>query len=226
MVKDRGRREIKTPARFAQADLIAHALNVGNKIDLDEPSTFEEACQREDKNLWLTAMEEEMQSLHKNQTWKLVDWPSNKKVIGCRWIFKKKPGIPGVEPPRYKARVVAKGFSQIEGVDYHEVFSPVVKHTSIRLLLAIVAMFNLELEQMDVKTAFLHGSLDEVIYMEQPPGFEQQGNSNKVCHLLKSLYGLKQSPRQWYRRFDDFMAMQGYSRSEFDSCVYFKRFEN
>ena len=127
-----------------------------------------------------------MQSLHKNQTWKLVDRPHNKKVIGCRWIFKKKPGIPRVEPPRYKARVVAKGFSHIEGVDYHEVFFPIVKHTSIILLLAIVAMLYLELERMDVKTAFLHGHLDEVIYMEHPPGFEQQGKENKVCHLLKS----------------------------------------
>ena len=172
LLRDRGRREIKTLARFAQADLIAHALNVGKKLDLNEPSTFEEACQREDKDLWLAAMKEEMQSLHKNQTWKLVDRPSNKKVIGCRWIFKKKPGIPGVEPPRYKARVVAKRFSQIKGVDYHEVFSPVVKHTSIRLLLAIVAMFDLELEQMDVKTAFLHGSLDEEIYIEQALGFK------------------------------------------------------
>ena len=102
--------------------------------------------------------------LHKNATWKLVEKPIGKKIIACRWIFRNKPGIPGVELARYKARVVAKGFSPIEGIDYHDIFSPVVKHSSIRLLLACTAIFGLELEQLDVKTAFLHGTLDEVIY--------------------------------------------------------------
>ena len=97
---------------------------------------------------------------------------------------------------RYKTRLVAKGYLQREGINFSKVFSPVVRHTSIRILLSIVAAQDLELEQMDVKTAFLHGQLDETIYMEQPPGFREPGSEGKVCLLQKSLYGLKQSPRQ------------------------------
>ena len=126
----------------------------------------------------------------------MVDKLQGKTIIGCKWIFKKKLGIPGIESARYKTRVVAKGFSQIEGVDYNEIFSPVVRHSLIRLLLACMAMYDLELQQLDVKIAFLHGNLEEVIYMEQALGFIDKGNENKVCLLLKSLYGLKQSPRQ------------------------------
>ena len=132
--------------------------------------------------------------------------------------------MPGVEVARYKAHLVAKGFSQREGIDFNEVFSPVVKHSSIRVLLAMVALFDLELEQLDVKTAFLHGELEEQIYMKQPEGFVVQGKEDHVCLLKKSLYGLKQSPRQWYKRFDSFMLGHGYSRSDYDSCVYHKKF--
>ena len=120
--------------------------------------------------------------------------------------------------PRYKARLVAKGFTQVKGIDYNEIFSTVVKHCSIRILMAIVNQFNLELEQMDVKTAFLHGDLEETIYMEQPEGFVE--DKSKVCLLKKSLYGLKQSPRQWYRRFDEFLLKTGFVKRGYDSCVY------
>ena len=110
-------------------------------------------------------MQEEMESLHKNQTWYLVKLPKGKKVVRCKWVFKKKEETLGVEEPRYKARLVTKGYSQIPGVDFTDVFSPVVKHSSIRALLGIMAMHDLELEQLDVKTAFLHGELEEDIYM-------------------------------------------------------------
>lgn len=110
-------------------------------------------------------MDEEMDSLKKNKIWFLSDLPEGKKAIGCRWIYKLKPGIPGIEKPRHKSRLVAKGYSQREGVDYQEIFSPVVKHVSIRLLLSIVVDKDLELEQLDVKTAFLHGTIDEDIYI-------------------------------------------------------------
>jgi len=110
--------------------------------------------------------------------------------------------------------------SQREGVDYNEIFSPVVRHTSIRVLLAMVAHQNLELEQLDVKTAFLHGELDEEIYMTQPEGFQCPGKEDYVCKLKKSLYGLKQSPRQWYKKFDNYMIELGYNRSPYDCCVY------
>lgn len=123
---------------------------------------------------------------------------------------------------KYKARLVAKGFTQKEGIDFTEVFSPVVKYKTIRIMLSLVAQFNLELEQMDVKTTFLHGELDETIYMEQPEGFEVQKEKDMVCLLKRSLYGLKQSPRQWYKRFDTFITQKGFQRSFYDACLYFK----
>lgn len=167
-------------------------------------------------------MKQEMESLHKNNTWELVVAPKKKKIVGCKWVYKRKEGTPDSGGPVYKARVVARGFTQVEGVDFHEVFSPAVKHSSIRVLLALVAMEDLELHQLDVKTAFLHGDLEEEIYMKQPEGFEVEGKEEHVCHLVKSLYGLKQSPRQWYRRFDSFMLAHEFTRSSYDSCVYYK----
>jgi len=149
--------------------------------------------------------------------------PKDQKVIGCKWVFKKKDGSPGVDAAHYKVRLVAKGFSPREGIHFNEVFSPVVKHSSIRLLLAIVALFDLELEQLDVKTAFLHGDLEEQIYMNQPKDFVVEGKEDHACLLKKSLYGLKQSPRQWYKKFNSFMIGHNYSRSNYDSCVYHKK---
>ncbi len=137
-----------------------------------EPSTYLEAIQSADSEKWVVAMNEEMESLYKNGTWTLVTPPKGKKIVGCKWVFKKKEGTSGFEDARFKTRLVAKGYSQVQGVDFNDVFSPVVKHSSIRVLLALVAMFDLELEQLDVKTAFLHGDLDEQIYMKQPEGFE------------------------------------------------------
>ena len=116
---------------------------------------------------------------------------------------------------------MARGFTQQEGIDFNEIFSPVVKHTSIRMLLAIVAYNNWELQQLDVKTAFLRGELEETILMSQPEGFTVPGSEGKVCRLKKSLYGLKQSSRQWYKRFDH-MIKSGFRRSLYDSCIYIK----
>ena len=164
-------------------------------------------------------MVEEMESLIKNKAWTLVDRPRNQIIVSCEWIFKTKEGILGVE----KVRLVARGFTQREGVDYNEIFLLVVKHSSIRMILALVADRNMELEQLDVKVTFLHGELEETVYMQQPEGFVK--DKNKVCLLRKSLYGLKQSPRQWYERFDEYMLHIGFTRSKFDSCVYI-RFEN
>ena len=123
---------------------------------------------------------------------------------------------------KFKARLVAKGFKQKEGADYTEIFSPVVS-TSIRVLLTIVTCEDLKLEQMDVTIAFLHGSLEEDLYMEQPKGFEAKGKIDLVCKLKKSLYGLKQSPRCWNKRFDDFINKIGFMRSLYDPCVYYKK---
>ncbi|PKA45690.1 Retrovirus-related Pol polyprotein from transposon TNT 1-94 [Apostasia shenzhenica] len=158
-----------------------------------------------------------MNSLQKNQNWELLALLKGKKTIGCKWVYKKKKTLSSREPEKYKTRLVAKGFSQKEGIDFNEIFSLVVKHCSIRTLLAMVAMWELELEQLDVKTTFLHDNLDEEIYMVQSEIFVQQESEKMVCKLKRSLYGLKQAPRQWYKRFDTFMITHSYIRSKFDS---------
>jgi hypothetical protein len=122
--------------------------------------------------------------------------------------------------------LVVKGYLQRHGIDYDEVFSPVVRHTSIRAVLALVTHQNLELEQLDVKTAFLHGNLEEEIFMVQLEGFKQPGTKNLVCRLKKSLYGLKESPKQWYKKFDSYMIQIGYTRCEYDCYVYVRIFED
>ena len=125
--------------------------------------------------------------------------------------------------PKYKARLVAKGYKQEYGIDFEEIFSPVVKLTTLRMMLGLVATQDLELVQMDVKTTFLHGDLDEEIYMQQPEGYAKSGKEHLVCKLCKSLYGLKQEPRQWYHKFDMFMQSQGFKHGTEDPCLYVKR---
>jgi hypothetical protein len=221
---DRPKRNIAPPTRLIQeCDIVDYALSCAEQVEHDiEPATYTEAIASVDKEKWVGAMQEEMQSLEKNGTWDVVHLPKQKKAVRCKWIFKRKEGLSPNEPPRFKARLVAKGFSQIPGVDYNDVFSPVVKHSSIRAFFGIVAMHDLELEQLDVKTAFLHGELEEDIYMDQPEGYVVPGKEDLVCKLKRSLYGLKQSPRQWYKRFDSFMLTHGFERSQYDSCVYIK----
>ncbi|KAL5759613.1 hypothetical protein ACOSQ2_018451 [Xanthoceras sorbifolium] len=140
-------------------------------------------------------MRDEMDSLMSNQTWELAELPPGKKALHNKWVFRIKEEHN--RNKRYKVRMVVKGFQQKEGIDYNEIFSPVVKLTTIRLVLKIVAAENLHLEQLDVKTAFLHIDLEEEIYIRQPEGFKEAGKENLVCRLKKSLYGLKQAPRQW-----------------------------
>ena len=152
----------------------------------------------------------------------MVDLPKGRKAIGNKWVLKIKRNADG-NIERYKARLVAKGYTQQEGIDYEETFSPVVRFTSIRLILAIVANMDLELHQMDVKTAFLNGELDEEIYMEQPVGFIKENEHEKVCRLLKSIYGLKQSSRQWYIRFHNTIISNDFTMIDEDHCVYTKR---
>jgi hypothetical protein len=139
----------------------------------------------------METMVEENESLSNNKTWELMELPKGKKPIGCKWVFKKKEVVSEKERERFKTRLVAKGYSQRDGIDYDEVFSPVVRYTSIRATLALVANQDLKLEQLDVKTAFLHGNLEEEIFIVQPEGFKQPGTENLVCRLKKSLYRLK-----------------------------------
>jgi hypothetical protein len=159
-------------------------LSCAEQVEHDaELGTYIEAIALVDKEKWLGAMQEEMQSLEKNGTWDVVRMPKQKKAVCCKWIFKRKEGLFPNEPPRFKARLVAKGFSQIPGVDYTVVFSPVMKHTSIRAFFSIVAMHDLELEQLDVKTPFLHGELEEEIYMDHPEGFVVPGKEGSCLQV-------------------------------------------
>ena len=175
LTRDRQRRVIKLPKRYGIADMVSYALAVAEEVIGEEPTNYKQAMSSKDKKKWLSAMNEEIISLKKNNTWILVKKPQDKKLVGCKWIYKIKEGTANGELPRHKARLVAKGFTQKHGVDFNEVFSPVVKYSSIRVLLAITAFNDLELDQMDVKTAFLHGSLEEEILMEQPEGFVEEG---------------------------------------------------
>lgn len=164
-------------------------------IDSDiEPRSYEEAVK--DKN-WIEAMNNELQALEDNKTWKIVDLPKGKRPIGCKWVYKIKHKADG-SVERYKARLVAKGYSQREGVDYQETFSPIVKMVTVRLVLSLAAQQNWMLHQMDVYNAFLQGDLNEEVFMTITQGLVRKGESkNKACKLNKSLYGLKQTSRQW-----------------------------
>lgn len=191
--------------------------------DGGEPECYEEAMESECKDQWVEAMKDELQSLHENHTFELVKLPKGKRALKNRWVYRLKQEEKS-SSPRYKARLVVKGYTQKKGVDFEEIFSPVVKMSSIRTILSLVACYDLEVEQMDVKTAFLHGDLEEELYMEQPEGFVAQGKEDYVCRLKKSLYGLKQAPRQWYKKFESVMGEQGYKKTTSDHCVFVKRF--
>ena len=140
----------------------------------------------------------EMESLHESHTYEPTQLSKGKKELWNKWVYKLKPGE-SRNPPRYKARIVMKGFQQKKGVDFDEIFTPIVKMTSIRTVLSIAANMNLEREKLDVKTTFLHGDVEEEIYMQQPEGFEEKGKENLVWPLRKSLYGLKQAPNNGTR---------------------------
>ena len=191
--------------------------------DEGEPEGYEEAMSDAHKKEWQSAMQDEMNSLHENHTYDLVKLPKGKRALKNKWVFKLKIGEVGT-PPRYKARIVVKGFQQRKGVDFDEIFSPVVKMSSIRVVLGLAASMDLEIEQLDVKTAFLHGDLKEEIYMEQPEGFKVKGSEKLVCRLRKSLYGLKQAPRQWYKKFESFMMDHAFHKTQADHCVFVKNY--
>jgi len=170
-------------------------------LESDEPKTYKTAVSSPDSKLWIDAMQSEMDSMYDNQVWDLVDLPEDVRPLQCKWIYKIKVGLDG-KPSVYKARLVAKGFTQIHGLHYDETFAPVAMLRSIRIILAIAAFHDYEVWQMDVKTAFLNGYLEEVVYMVQPEGYVDTKCPKKVCKLKRSSYGLKQAYRSWNHRFD------------------------
>nr|GEW56011.1 retrotransposon protein, putative, Ty1-copia subclass [Tanacetum cinerariifolium] len=189
LVQDREPRTTTKPLRFRdESNMAAYAFVAAEEEDTHKPLTYQEAVACGDNH------------------------PAGQKLVSCKWLFKIKEEIEGVQKPRYKARLVARGFTQRACIDYNEVFSLVVRHTSIRVILALTACKDYELEHLDIKTAFLHGNLEEVIYMKQPPGYEQ---GNKVCLLKKS---------HRYKRFDEYMLNNGFKRSSYDNCIYYRSY--
>lgn len=166
---------------------------------------------------WRKAMDKEIKSLNENNTWELVDMPENKKLVHNRWVFRIKTKANG-SLDRFKARLVAKEYSQRQGVDYEETFSPVVRYETVRAILSVTATENLQLLQFDVKTAFLYGNLTEEVYMKQPEGYSD--GSDRVCKLNRSLYGLKQAPRCWNQRFVNFIKQYSLKQSMADPCLF------
>ncbi|CAL8994451.1 unnamed protein product [Prunus brigantina] len=187
-------------------------------IEPEAPTYFKAAAAQPE---WQQAMLEEIQALQLQGTWNLVP-PPDKNIVGCRWIYKIKRNSDGTIS-RYKARLVAQGFSQEHGLDYDEIFSPVVRHTTVRLVLSLAAMFKWDLRQLDVKNAFLHGELQEEVYMRQPQGFTDSTYPNHVCKLQKSLYGLKQAPRAWNAKFTGYLPSLGFQSSHLDPSLFVRQ---
>lgn len=196
-------------------------LVVGNFVtepsSMEDPVSVDEAMKRSDSDLWSQAMEDEFKSLQQNDTWDLVDLPANRKAIDVKWVFKTKKDIHG-NIVRYKARLVAKGFTQRKGIDYCETYSPVVRQSSIRYLVALAAQYDLEIDQMDAISAFLQGEIKEELYIVQPKEFRI---GDKVCKLKKAIYGLKQASREWNLKLDAAIKSIGFRQSEIDLCVYY-----
>jgi hypothetical protein len=192
-----------------------------NLLD-EEPTCFEEAIQKKE---WVDAMTEEYQSIIKNDVWEIVPRPKSKDVVLSKWLFKTKHAADG-RIEKYKARIVARGFSQKEGIDYEEKFTPMARYTLIRTIIALAAKMKWKLHQMDVKTTFLNGVIKEEVYIEQPQGFEVEDRKSHVYRLKKALYRLKQAPRVWYGRIDSFLTSLGFTKSKADSNLYFKIMDN
>ncbi|CAH9123810.1 unnamed protein product [Cuscuta epithymum] len=195
-----------------------HKLNLNSTVSSvsPEPCTVKEALS--DPN-WRHAMSEEFNALIKNGTWTLVSRTGQENIVGCKWVFRTKRLSNGTID-RYKARLVAKGFHQRPGVDYTETFSPVIKPTTIRLVLSLAVSRGWPLRQIDVNNAFLQGHLYDDVYMLQPPGFVDPTKPTHICRLHKVLYGLKQAPRAWYQELKNFLLQLGFINSKADTSLF------
>nr|GEX67906.1 zinc finger, CCHC-type [Tanacetum cinerariifolium] len=187
----------------------------------DDPKTFDEAMKSHDVAFWKKAINDEMDFIMGNNTRVLADLPTGCKPFGCKWIFKRKLKVDGTIE-KFKARLVIQGFKQNSGIDYFDTYAPVARISTIRLLIAMASIHNLIIYHMDVKTTFLNGELKEEVYINQPQGFFMPGNENKVCKLIKSLYGLNQTSKQWHQTFDEVVWSNGYLLNQSEKCVYSK----
>ncbi|GKA97516.1 retrotransposon protein, putative, ty1-copia subclass [Tanacetum coccineum] len=213
----RSERTHRAPNRLClNVEVEEHSLG-----DLNEPTSYKAAMLDSESNKWIDAMNAEIQSMMDNMVWVLVDLPPGCKTVGSKCFFKKKTDMDGIVHV-YKARLVAKGYTQLYGVDYEETFSPVADIRAIRILISIAAYYDYEIWQMDVKTAFLNGYLDEDIYMVQPEGFVDPNHPRKVCKLQRFIYGLKPASRSWNKRFDEEIKRFGFTQNLDEPCVYQK----
>ncbi|KAJ3705170.1 hypothetical protein LUZ61_008875 [Rhynchospora tenuis] len=198
-------------------DYVAYSTTVTS-----EPTCFTAANKIEE---WRAAMSSEINALARNKTWVLVPPPLNQKIIGCKWVYKLKQKPDGTVE-RYKARLVAKGFHQEEGVDFFDTYSPVVRPTTIRVVLSLAISSHWSVRQLDVHNAFLHGDLQEQVYMAQPPGFTDPTHPDYVCLLSKSLYGLKQAPRAWFQKLSSALLTMGFKASSYDPSLFIGQHNN
>lgn len=206
------KRQRRKPDRYGIVNMCATATG-------EDELTYAEAISGPERLMWSQAMAEELQSFQDNQAWEVVDTPSNASVVQCKWVFKKK--FDSDNKVTYRARLVAKGFTQKAGIDYQETFSPVIRHSTLRLLFAISVQLDMDITHLDVKTAFLNGHLKESIFMHLPEGFPIN-NSNKVLKLRKAVYGLKQSSLAWYKRVEEILCKSGFRKCKLEPCVFVK----
>ena len=181
-----------------------------------EPTCFEDVVGH---TLWDKAMDEKMAALDANKTWELVRLHEGKKAIGCKWVYKVKHNSDG-SISRYKARLAAKGYAQTHGTDYEETFAPVAKMATVRAVITVAPSRGWVLHQMDVKIAFLHGKLQEEVYLDQPPDYEDMSHPDYVCRLRKALYGLKQAPRACHDKIAEYLVTIGFCMSDVDHSLY------
>jgi hypothetical protein len=215
---------------ISNSALVAELMEDGVDMDVIQeclaaidslPRTYEEAMNSKEAGSWKQAMDKEMYSILQHDTWEEAELPLRRKALGCRWVFTKKYDKDG-NVIRYKARLVVKGYDQRQGVDFVETFSPVVKFKSIRILAALAAKSSMKMFQDDAPTAFLKGDLKETVYMKQIPGFPL-ADPSLVLKLLKTLYGLKQSPREWYHVISNYILSRGFVMSKADPCIYVRK---
>ncbi|KAL0400391.1 UNVERIFIED_CONTAM: Retrovirus-related Pol polyprotein from transposon TNT 1-94 [Sesamum radiatum] len=209
----RSTRESRVPERYGFVGLTSQLDN--------DPKTYGEAISDIDSDKWLEAIKFEMDSMGSNEVWTLIDPPKGVRSIGYKWVYKRKLGADG-EVTAFKARLVAKGYTQRPGVNFEETYSPVAMAKSIRILLAIAAWYDYEIWQMDIKTAFLNGFVEEEIFMDQPEGFTTVGEEQKICRLQRSIYGLKQASRSCNTHFDEVIRGYDFVKNDYDPCVYKK----
>jgi hypothetical protein len=217
----RGERTRVPNPRYFNTDNVAQIRRCLGYVELlatayvgGEPASYSEAMRSTEVDQWSEVCQYEMDTLAKNGTWELVDLPPNRWAVKSKWVFKMKAD------GRYRAHLVAKGFTQIPGLDYNETFSPVAHFESLRLMLALAALEDWHIHQMDVKSAFLNGVLDKEIYMEQPQGFITTGSETQVCCLKKAIYGLKQASCAWNLQLHGVLTGLDYKRTYADAGIY------